>query len=534
MLHRKDTIDLDRTDWIVALVILVCALAVYVRTLAPDVLYADSAEFQTLAYTLGNTHSTGYPTYLFLGRLLGFLPIGNPAWRISLLSAVSAAITVSGVYLLARHFTRDRVGPVLGSIALGISYTFWAQAVIAEVYTPGMAFLFAIMLLLYRWHLAPAERGKCLLLAALLAGVSVGVHASVWLIAPPAVAFVVWTLWARRATWSEWKRSLLAGFAGAVLGVVIFVAAFLITDRLNPPSSFIRVMLYPSRSFWNLQPSDLSSPFQRLWLTVSGLQWRNAMFPAEKFSLLKETEIYGDRLTQIEFSLPVLLLAGIGLVVMVITRPALGAFMPVAFVCSLYFILNYQVGDKYVFYLSTYIPIAVAVGTGMGFVLEVVHRYLAATQDRRYLLIYLLPVAFFFTTVVQPYGAVRWEALRTGVANFVKDDYAFPVKNLQEPRQVAEMRLLGIPDNAVLVSDWRALYTTVYIAHVEQGRTNILFIEAMPHGNNGRVATTLISELTKDLEEGRPVYIDKRYPGLEDFRVMPAGASNWYRLTRRE
>jgi hypothetical protein len=65
---------------------------------------------------------------------------------------------------------------------------------------------------------------------------------------------------------------------------------------------------------------------------VSGLQWRDAMFPAEKFSLLKGTEIYGDRLTQIESSLPVLLLAGIGLVVMVITRPALGAFMPVAFV----------------------------------------------------------------------------------------------------------------------------------------------------------------------------------------------------------
>jgi hypothetical protein len=193
--------------------------------------------------------------------------------------------------------------------------------------------------------------------------------------------------------------------------------------------------------------------------------------------------------------------------------------------------LNYQVGDKYVFYLSTYIPIAVAVGTGMGFLLEVVHRYLAATQDRRYLLVYVLPVAFFFTTVVQPYGSSRGEALRTGVAGFVRDDYAFPVKNLQEPRGVAEMRLLGIPDNAVLVSDWRALYAIAYIAHVEEDRTNILFMEGMPHGNNGRVATTLVSELKKDLEEGRPVYIDKRYPGLEDFRVMPVGASNWYRLT---
>ena len=86
----------EKKDYLVALVLAVLALAVYVRTLAPDILYADSAEFQCLSYTLGITHSTGYPTYLLLGRLIGFLPIHSPAWRINLLSAVCAAATVSG------------------------------------------------------------------------------------------------------------------------------------------------------------------------------------------------------------------------------------------------------------------------------------------------------------------------------------------------------------------------------------------------------------------------------------------------------
>jgi len=36
----------------------VVALAAYMRTLAPDVLYGDSAVFQTLAYTFGITHLT--------------------------------------------------------------------------------------------------------------------------------------------------------------------------------------------------------------------------------------------------------------------------------------------------------------------------------------------------------------------------------------------------------------------------------------------------------------------------------------------
>ncbi len=259
------------------------------------------------------------------------------------------------------------------------------------------------------------------------------------------------------------------------------------------------------------------------------------MFPGGDNFLVQEAEKYFDRLTQIEFPLAVLMLAGIGLVMMVLAHPASGAFVPLTFVCSLFFILNYQPGDKYVFYLSTYIPIVVAAGAGMGFLMELVRRYLPAAQHRRYLLVHLLPVAFFFTAIVQPYGAVRWEALRTGVAAFVQEDYAFPVKELQAPRFIGEMQLSGIPDNAVLVLDWRALYTTAYSAHVERGQPDLLFMEGMPHGNKGHVAVTLVSELTQDLREGRPVYVDKRYPGLDaSFKLMPAPASNLYRLTLRE
>jgi hypothetical protein len=96
--QRHQLPDLDRTDYVLALAVGVGGLAVYARTLAPDVLYSDSAEFQTLAYTLGMTHSTGYPVYLPLARLLGYLPLGTFAWRVNLLSAVSAAITLSAVF----------------------------------------------------------------------------------------------------------------------------------------------------------------------------------------------------------------------------------------------------------------------------------------------------------------------------------------------------------------------------------------------------------------------------------------------------
>jgi len=133
-----------------------------------------------------------------------------------------------------------------------------------------------------------------------------------------------------------------------------------------------------------------------------------------------------------------------------------------------------------------------------------------------------------------PYGAERQRALRAGAATFVKEDYAFPIGNLKEPRFLAEMRLVSVPDNAVMVLDWRALYTTIYIAQVEKGMDNMLFYEAMPHGNNGKIAETLIYELTNALLEGRSVFIENKYPGLEDnFRITPSPANELYRLEFR-
>ena len=125
----------DKTDYLIALAVGVCALAAYVRTLAPDVLYGDSAEFQTLAYTLGITHSTGYPIYLLLARLLGFLPVGSPAWRVNLLSALSAAVTLSNVFLLARYLTRSRIGALLGSVAENVIRT--AKVPVLTIHGPS-------------------------------------------------------------------------------------------------------------------------------------------------------------------------------------------------------------------------------------------------------------------------------------------------------------------------------------------------------------------------------------------------------------
>jgi len=87
---------ISRIDGWLALAVGGLSLALYGRTLAPGLLPGDSGELQTLSALLGNTHPTGYPIYLLVGKLFTWLPVGDMAYRVNLLSAVMAALAVAG------------------------------------------------------------------------------------------------------------------------------------------------------------------------------------------------------------------------------------------------------------------------------------------------------------------------------------------------------------------------------------------------------------------------------------------------------
>ncbi len=555
---RTDTV----VDTVVVLVLTLIALAAYVRTLAPDVLYHDSAEFQTLTYTLGMTHSTGYPVYLLAARGVGFLPLYSPAWRVNLFSALCAAWTVGGVYLLARYLTPNRIGAALGSIALAMSYTFWSQAIIAEVYTPGMAVLTTVLLLLAYWQREPFARRRALAWATALTCLSLGVHLSAVLIAPTALLFVLWVIaFQSRAQWWPILRCALIGFG---IGIAVYFTAFILLDLHNPPSSFFQMTIASSRSVWGIQIADMDNVFERWWLTFMSVQWRSAMFPQNTSAAAIISE-YLIRVLDDEFSLWMIGFALLGLgeinhraqqlaasvadlhlddpkarfhafIKSIPTAPtlSLGILMVVAYLVMLFFVLNYHPGDKYLFYLVTYILIATSLGVGIGRTLEWVKRFLAKHQNwMRYL--YLPIAALCALVVVTPYAGSRWAALQAGKGTFVQETFPYPLENLQEPRLIYTMRLQMLPENTFLVSSWRALYTMYYLAHVEGLRPHIIIKEATPFGSNGQIADSLLAEMIETVRAGdRPVYVDQVYPGLRDhFRVMPAAGGYFYRLTLR-
>ncbi len=528
--HTDNRLVPDSLDYKLAGVIALVGLGLYVRTLAPDILYGDSAEFQTLAYTLGMTHSTGYPVYLLLARVIGFLPIGTLAWRVNLFSALCAAVTLGGVYLLARYTTSNRVGAVLGSVALALSYTFWSQAIIAEVYTPAMAFLVVVMLLLWHWFQAPNERLRLLFAAALVAGLGVGVHLSVALIAPVAVGFVGLTLWLKVGQPAMRWRGLGLAVAGAVMGSVLFLVTFWLLDANPTPTSFYQVALQSSRSIWGLEAADVDTPLERFGLTVLGRQWQDAMFPEGEGFVGAQFRAYTRRVLKQEFGFVPLLCAGLGLGVLLYTVPPLGGFVLAMAVVLLFFILNYNPSDAYVFYLPTYIPLVVVLSAGMGFVLDMVQR--ATSEGRRYSASTWVVLGLLLLLIMGPVAGSRWDALKVGAATFVEENYVYPLYDLEEPRRKAHWWFIQLPDDAVVIMEWRALYSLYYFARVEEGQTALRIMEASPHGGEGQLADTLIQELNEALADGRPVYADKVYENMRDhFRVMPSLGGDWYKLT---
>ena len=136
-----------RDAWIAVGLAILCA-ALYLRTMAPDIVNADGGEFQFAAWTFSLAHPTGYPLFLVLGGLFQHLiPISTPAFRLNLFTLITAAAAVGTLYLAMRGLGVNAYGSALGSTAFALTTNFWFDAGGAEVYDLN-AFFIALLILL--------------------------------------------------------------------------------------------------------------------------------------------------------------------------------------------------------------------------------------------------------------------------------------------------------------------------------------------------------------------------------------------------
>ena len=176
-------------------------LAVYTKTLCPTVFWWDSGELIANIKVLGIPHRPGFPIYVLLGKFFSFFPWGSMAFKVNFLSALYASLSLA---VLHKTFVETlnlffpdmvkRKGLVSVSaftfvLILGFTYSFWIQAVRAEVYSLNVLFFSLLFFLSVRY--LKSKQVKFLYLFFFLFGLGLGNHHLSLLSCAPSLLFLL-------------------------------------------------------------------------------------------------------------------------------------------------------------------------------------------------------------------------------------------------------------------------------------------------------------------------------------------------------
>jgi hypothetical protein len=248
--------------------------------LQPGVAFWDTGEFQTVLPIMGTAHPTGYPTYVLLGFLASILltPIGEPAFRVTVLSLIAVAVAAGATVVLVRRLTGSTIIGFATGLGLATTPVVWLNATRADPHPIHLAFVALLLLALVWWEqghrelherdaatpgtdpaaatepAAPAaatpaptsseRRGvdRRLILAAILFGLAAGNHSLTLLLIPPIGLYV---LAVEPGIWRR-PRFLLTCAVALVATVVLVFLELPVRGGLVPAS-----LIYGRPATWD-------------------------------------------------------------------------------------------------------------------------------------------------------------------------------------------------------------------------------------------------------------------------------------------
>lgn len=184
----------------------------YMCTTAPDIQAGDSAEFQLAAVMAGVPHPTTYPLYVVLTHLMTWIPFGNPAWRVTAFSALTAGISVGLMWRWLVDLGHRPQLSTIGTIAFGVTPGIWNAATIAEVYTLLILLMTGLAIALTRMIHTPTSRNLAWVVFISVLGTFH--HGLFVLTALPVALIVCLWIWYRKLQSVEWHWIALALLAG--------------------------------------------------------------------------------------------------------------------------------------------------------------------------------------------------------------------------------------------------------------------------------------------------------------------------------
>ncbi len=371
---------------------------VYLSTLLPGVGYGgDTAKFQFVGKVLGTPHATGYPTYVILNYLFTTLfPFGTLAYKANLLSCIFSIAAILYFYRLLTHFFELRKGiAFVTCLTFGLTPTLWSQSIVARVYTLHLLWITVVLYHLCQW--TKTKKEKHLLFAFASYAFSFGNHITMILFLP---AILYWV-------WVTDKKTFLHGqkIGWAILLIALSALQY----------SYIFWRFYaPKTSYLEMQAGNL----KELWWYLTGGYFKSYLFQFSISQLFFERLPIFLRLLFLEYSYWVLVaLWGI----FQLRNKQVNIFLILCFLGTIFFPLNYKDPDIFVYFIPTYLIVAIYIGVGLKWTVWVL------VKNRFFFLqtlLLLIPLFFFNITFarVDQHGNIKEdEEIKTILQTIKKD-----------------------------------------------------------------------------------------------------------------
>jgi Protein O-mannosyl-transferase TMEM260-like len=224
------------SDLLPVVAVALVAFAAARLALLPGVAFWDTGEFQTVGPIMGTAHPTGFPTYVLLGWLASVVlqPLGEPAFRMNLLSAICLAVAAGVTVDLVRALTGSILLGVVAGLGLALAPIAWAIGSHADAHALHLALLAILLRLLVAWEdrvrePLPDERADRFLVgAAVVFGLSVGNHSLTLLLTVPVGLYVL------AVAPDIWRRPRLVLACAAALAITLVIVYLELPLRAGP------------------------------------------------------------------------------------------------------------------------------------------------------------------------------------------------------------------------------------------------------------------------------------------------------------
>jgi hypothetical protein len=456
-----------------ALAVAALSLAVYLATAAPTVMFGDSGELQTAALVGGVGHPSGYPTFIMLGQAVARLVPGDPAHRITVMSAVFGGLGVLAFGLLLAELGLSAAGTLAGALLFAASFTVWWAAIRCEVYSLGIScFLLGLVAALRALR---SGTNRDAIVAAFLLGLTLTTHMAY---APAALVVLALLAW-RTRPWSGRSPAgwpgMAAGFAVGLLPILYLVYADPRTDATN----YLKYTVDLQAHQFGLTPETFRTPWQRIPWLVLGRESSSVGRLVSPLTLVKNVvDLLGHT-----FLFEVGPLALVPLAIALRTRlrrpRATDLLLAGVLLISSGFGVAFMGASDRMLPINT-LPYDLTV---VAFVAIGLDRLIASVAVRPLprvmaalvaaALIASVPHALRVRAFHHPIGPRGWQVTEEGLPRI--GSFVLRLDQYREPREIGERLLRRIPRGAFVAALWNEIAVLKYLQVVEGQRPDLVF-----------------------------------------------------------